>query len=313
MNRIERPEQIHPETVTGDSPAAPLQDAGARALRAEIGVNGPEPVMDLRPERGLAHSVHAIKDTRDGFRLFRLGWTLGWLDIKLRYRGSMLGPFWMTLSTAIMVGAMGFLYAALFNINLRVYLPFLSFSLILWGYLNSAVSEGCSTFTGSVGLIHALRMPFSVHVLRVTIRGLLTFLHSAAVVAIVFVIFGIAPRLNWEAPAGVLLWLADMYAITLLFGVLGARFRDMPPVSASVMQILFFVTPIIWKPDLIFIGRQYLLLDPCYPLVEIVRGPLMNQEVRPSIWLAAVAYSGLLWVAAFALFSRMRTRLAYWV
>nr|WP_242011455.1 ABC transporter permease [Acetobacter fallax] len=314
MNRNERPE-------IGAAENEGLAGAGASAsavmdepeLRAALAAQGPEPVLELRPEKGLAHIIHAMRDFRQGLGLFRLGWMLGWLDIKLRYRGSMLGPFWMTISTAILVGSMGVLYATLFHIELRIYLPFLSFSLILWAYLNSTVSEGCAAFTRSAGLIHAVRMPFSVHVLRVTVRNFLTFLHSVGVIALVFVIFRIEPTLNWQIPAGLGLWAADLYAITLLMGVLGARFRDIPPVMGSVMQILFFITPVLWKPDLIYTGRQYLLFDPCYPMIEIVRGPFMGTPVRPSIWLVAVLYSIVLWVVSFLLFARMRARLAYWV
>nr|WP_242010521.1 ABC transporter permease [Acetobacter musti] len=307
-------------TQSGDAPmaagsAAPDHPAVSAEpeLRAEIAAQGPEPVLDLRPEKGFAHILHALRDFRQGMALFRLGWMLGWLDIKLRYRGSMLGPFWMTISTAVLVGSMGVLYAALFHIELRVYLPFLSFSLVLWALLGSTVSEGCATFTRSAGLIHAVRMPFSTHVLRVTVRNFLTFLHSVGVIAIVFMIFHITPTLNWQIPASLMLWGVDLYAITLLVGVLGARFRDIPPVSASVMQILFFVTPVLWKPDLIYTGRQYMLLDPCFPFLEIIRGTFMGTPVRPSIWLMAILYSMILWFISFLLFARMRARLAYWV
>src|SRR5262249_37328135 len=43
-------------------------------------------------------------------------------DIRLRYRGSIIGPFWLTLSMAIMIGAMGFLYSKLFNQDMTTYL-----------------------------------------------------------------------------------------------------------------------------------------------------------------------------------------------
>src|SRR4051812_20162269 len=70
----------------------------------------------------------AIDDVRAGLKLWRLAWSLGWLDIRLRYRGSMLGPFWLTISTGVMVGSLGFLYAALWHISVRDYLPFLALS-----------------------------------------------------------------------------------------------------------------------------------------------------------------------------------------
>ncbi|WP_338421411.1 ABC transporter permease [Acetobacter estunensis] len=296
----ERPLSSTPAPIT-DEPHVQAELAGAM------------PVLDLRPERGFGHVVHALRDIGGGMRLLRLGWTLGWLDICQRYRGSLLGPFWLTLSTAILVSAMGVLYATLFHIDLAVYLPFLCFSLVLWSFLAGTVTEGCATFTNASGLIHAMRMPFFVHVERSVVRNVLTFLHSVGVIVILFLIFHVHPTLDWQLPVGMGLWLLDLFAITLLMGVLGARFRDMPPIASNVMQILFFITPVLWKPDLITLGRQYLLLDPCYPLIEVLRGPFMGSAVRPSIWWTAIAYSVALWSIAFGLFARMRSRLAYWV
>ena len=89
----------------------------------------------------------AVRDASNGTALWPLAWTLGWLDIRLRYRGSMLGPFWLTLSTGIMVASLGVLYSTLFHMDVREYLPFLSLSFVLWGFLGTIVSESCTAFT----------------------------------------------------------------------------------------------------------------------------------------------------------------------
>ncbi|MFT8719185.1 ABC transporter permease [Acetobacter sp.] len=313
MSSTEGPESRIIPVDHSEPMATPEPIINEPTVAAELATRGAEPVMDLQPERGLGRLRHALDDMRESLRLFRLGWTLGWLDIKLRYRGSLLGPFWVTISTVILVAAMGVLYATLLHTDLKSYLPFLCFSLVLWAYLGGIITDGCGTFTSVANVIHAVRMPFSMHVTRVMVRNFLTFLHSVGVIVVLFVVFGIVPTLNWSLPTGVFLWMADLYALTLTLGVLGARFRDMPPIAASVLQILFFVTPVLWKPDLIYLGRQYMLLDPCYPLIEIVRGPFMGTPVRPSIWLMAVVYSVSLWMISFLLFSRMRSRIAYWV
>src|SRR5215472_7810820 len=80
-----------------------------------------------------ANARLAMQDIADGLRLWRLAWTLAWLDIRLRYRGSMLGPFWLTISTGVMVGALGVLYSTLFKMDIASYLPFLALSQVLWG------------------------------------------------------------------------------------------------------------------------------------------------------------------------------------
>ena len=55
------------------------------------------------------------KDILTGMCSLRIWGTLGWHDIKQRYRRSVLGPFWFTLSTAIMVGVLGALYSSILN------------------------------------------------------------------------------------------------------------------------------------------------------------------------------------------------------
>src|ERR1700744_1937502 len=191
----------------------------------------------------------AWKDLRDGARLWRLAWALGWLDIRLRYRGSMLGPFWLTLSTGIMVAALGILYSTLFKLDLATYLPFLALSQVLWGFLASLVSEACTTFTDAEGVIRSVRMPFFVFSLRALIRNAVVLGHNIVVIVVVFAIFDTWPGISGlMALPGLLLWVIDALALTLILGAFCARFRDIQPIVNSVMQIAFFITPVIWKP-----------------------------------------------------------------
>ncbi|OUJ06807.1 permease [Acetobacter malorum] len=270
-------------------------------------------MLTLLPEKGASYVAHAWQDLLSGMKLARLGATLGWLDIKLRYRGSILGPFWLTASTAVMVAAMGVLYAYLMNMDVHKYLPFLTLSLVLWGFVGSTLQDGCTTFTSAAALIHSARMPYSLHVLRATVRNLLTLAHNIPVVVVVFLWFRVAPTWSWTMGAACALWIFDSFMATLLLGILGARFRDVPPIVASTLQILFFVTPILWAPELMKTGQDWLLLDPFFPLMEIVRTPFTGDIVSTAIWPAALAWSAGLTVFTFALFARMRARLAYWV
>ncbi|WP_349935109.1 ABC transporter permease [Acetobacter sp. A11-2] len=272
-----------------------------------------QPVLHLVPERGFSYFVHAAQDFARGFRHARLGLTLAWLDIRLRYRGSILGPFWLTATTAIMVAAMGVLYAYLLNTDVHTYLPFLTLSLVLWGFVGGTMQEGCGTFTGAARLIHAARMPYSLHVLRVAVRNILVFAHNVPVVAGVFLWFHVSPKWSWTVLPATGLWLVDCFFAVLLLGILGARFRDVPPIMASLTQVMFFVTPILWSPQLMTTGQAWLLLDPFYPLIEILRAPFTGDVMQTTVWPAALGWSAVLIVATFCLFARMRTRLAYWV
>ncbi|HUN44602.1 MAG TPA: ABC transporter permease [Acetobacteraceae bacterium] len=272
-------------------------------------------LLDLRADMSLsARHELAISDIVKGSRLWRLAWTLGWLDIKLRYRGSMLGPFWLTLSTGIMVGALGLLYASLFHMNLHEYLPFLSLSLVLWGFLSAMVSEACITFTEAEGVIRSVRMPFFVFATRVVIRNLLALAHNIVVIVVVFALLSVVP--GWGAflaLPGLLLWIVDSLALSLLLGSFCARFRDIQPIVNSLMQIAFFMTPVIWKPEQA--GHRFFLLqpNPFFDLLQVVRAPILGMPADPVTWLGACLYSLALLVVAWLFFIRARGRVTFWL
>ncbi len=274
-----------------------------------------ETTLDLIAGLGyFGRQRQAIADIRGALRLWRLGATLAWLDVKGRYRGSMLGPLWLTLSTAVMVAALGFLYSTLFHMVLREYLPFLVLSLVLWGYLQTLVTEACLGFTQNDSMIRAVRMPFSLYGGRIVLRNVIVLGHNVIVIFVVFVIFNAWPgaRVALALPA-LLLWLIDSLALTMSLAAVCARFRDIPPIMGSIMQIAFFVSPVIWRPELIHRGAALLPLNPFYSLFEIVRAPLLGDIPGGIIWLSALAYSGVLLILSWLLFVRVRGRLAFWV
>ncbi len=272
-------------------------------------------VLDLRGERSRAALRGlAVRDVVDGLRLWRLAVTLGWLDIKLRYRGSMLGPFWLTLSTAVMVTALGVLFATLYHMDVRDYLPFLALSQVLWGFLATLIADGCTCFTSSEPLILAIRMPLSVHALRVLVRALLILAHNVLVIVGVDLWFSLWPgTVLWLAIPGLLLWVLDAFALCLILGAIGARFRDIPPIVASIVQIAFFVTPVIWKPVQLGAHAWILPYNPFFDLIEVVRAPLLGYLPSTMTWLMAVGYSVLLLFVTWRLMVRARGRVPFWL
>ncbi|MCF3945397.1 ABC transporter permease [Acidiphilium sp. AL] len=288
--------------------------ATERAIRA----SETQPLFTLSADRGWIQRFQlAGTDLRGGVKLWRLAWSLAFSDIRLRYRGSALGPFWLTLSTAIMIGAMAFLYADLFHTDIHTYLPYLTVSIILWNYLNMLVSDGCTCFSQVESMIRGIRMPFTVHAARSVIRNTIILAHNIIVVVAVFAIMGVSMSLYslWAIP-GFLLWLIDAFAMSILFGAFCARFRDVPQIIMSVMQIAFFVTPIMWYASLLEKhpeGELLIRFNPFYYLLEIVRGPLLGTPMTLDMVWKALIVSGVLILVATVGFARTRGRIAYWV
>ncbi|UZE48132.1 ABC transporter permease [Rhodopseudomonas sp. P2A-2r] len=256
----------------------------------------------------------AWADAIEGFSLWRLWVTLGWNDILQRYRRSILGPFWLTASMAIMVIALGVLYAELFKMQIREFLPFLCVGLLVWNLLSGFLGEAGALFTGSESYIKQIRLPYSVYVYRSTWSKFVIFAHNFVIYFGVLLYFQFWPgAVMLLAIPGIILVLINGALANLCIGIISARFRDVPQVVTSVVQIVFFVTPIFWKPELLQ-RRAYLAdLNPFYHLIEIVRAPLLGQIPTGKHYLAVLLITLVNLVVASVFFTRFRARIAYWV
>ncbi len=239
---------------------------------------------------------------------------LGWHDIRQRYRRSVLGPFWFTLTTLVMVGVLGFLYSTLLRQEIADYLPYLGIGIVVWQFISTVANEGCMTLIGSGHLIKQIRMPLTTHVCRMAWRNFIILLHSLPVVIALMMFFGHA--LSWRimllVPALSILLLNAVWS-GIVFGILCARYRDVAPIVGNLFQIGFFLTPVMWRVDALKERAWIANYNPLHHLIEIVRSPILSVPVPLESWAVSI---GLL-IGGFAvaqyLMVRCRERVAYWI
>ena len=270
--------------------------------------------IPVSPPTAASQVAIALLDLIEGARTSHLWGLLGWQDIRRRYRRSIIGPFWLTISMGALVAMLSILYGALLKVEIADYAPFIALGFIVWTLISSLIIDGCAVFTSAESMIKQVDLPLSVHVYRMVWRNLLIFCHNAAIFGVVAVIFSIWP--GWAGlvvvPGLVLLCLNGLW-MGLLFGLISARFRDMPPIMDSIVRILFFVTPIIWMPELLPDRAVLLNFNPFYHFLQLVRAPLLGQAPELVSWLAVMGIMVIGWLVTFALFCRYRWRVAYWV
>ena len=261
-----------------------------------------------------SQTVLALRDVVEGAGAFRLWGMLGWQDIRQRYRRSTLGPFWLTISMGALVGGLGVLYSGLFKMDIADYLPFVAAGLILWGLISGLITEGCAAFIGAEGIIKQVSLPLSVHVYRVVWRNIIVFAHNVIIYVVAAVFFSIHP--GWVGllilPGLALLCLNGVW-MGLLLGLVSARFRDVPQIVASVVQVTFFLTPIIWKPELLPDRAFILEFNPFFHLLELVRAPSLGQAPGLGSWLVTLGITLGGWLVTLLMYRRYRWRVAYWV
>lgn len=256
----------------------------------------------------------ALKDVATGLAQWQLWGRLGWNDILQRYRRSALGPFWLTASMSVMVLSLGILYATLFNTPIDDFLPFLCVGLLLWSLISSFLTEGGTLFTGSESYIKQVRLPYSIYVFRATWSKVIIFAHNFLIYFAVLFYFGINPGwVSLLAIPGFIIVLLNGALATLFIGMISARFRDIPPLINSVVQIIFFVTPITWKPELLRHHAYLVHYNPFHAMIDVVRAPLLGTMPAAVDYavLAGLTLVNLIVVGLF--FSAFRSRISYWV
>lgn len=256
----------------------------------------------------------AIDDIIKGWSQRELWIAMGLQEIRQRYRRSKIGPFWLTISMGVMVLALGILYGSIFGQELSNYLPYLSAGFVIWGLISGLILDGVNSFIQAEGLIKQLPAPLSIYVYRTVWSNLIIFFHNIIIFFMVSAWFGYYPNhyILLVFPI-LLLLLANGLWLGLLLGLLSARFRDIPQIVASLVQIMFFITPVIWKPEMLPGKTLVINANPFYYLVEIIRAPLMGSLPPTSIFIGVSIITLIGWVITITIYGALRWRIPYWV
>jgi lipopolysaccharide transport system permease protein len=260
------------------------------------------------------HYEAAWSDLVSGFTQWRVWTRLGWQEVKRRYRRTLLGPFWATLSIGMFIGGMVFIWAPLFNTDVSSYLPFLSAGLVTWAYTVALINEGCTTYTAGAGIITQLNFPYTVLNFMVIWRNIIVFFHNVLIVVIV--VIALKVRVSWETLLvipGILIIAVNGAWMTLLLGMMSTRFRDVPPLVGNLTQILMFITPVFWLPNQLGAGHKVITYNYMHHLIEVMRAPMLGTMPSQLSYEITIGGAMLGWLVAFEMYARFRRRIPYWL
>ncbi len=257
-----------------------------------------------------------FEDIIMSFKDSRLPFFLAYSDIRQRYRRSSLGPFWITISMGVTIACIGIIFGNIFKSPMRDFLPFLTTGLILWCFISSVLTEATTVFPNAEGIIRQLPIPLFTHIYRMIMRNIYILGHNILVLPIVYLCVGkaVSSQCLLFIP-GFLILLVNLAWMSLVLSILCARFRDLTQIVASLLQIFFYITPIIWMPSLLPTRASLMILEPnpFFHLLAIVRNPLLSQPTTISNWVISCLIGVLGTVASIIFFNIYRRRIAYWI
>jgi len=257
----------------------------------------------------------AARDIIDGISRWELWIRLGRIEIRRRYRRTVIGPFWTTLSMAIFILAVGVVFANLWKMSLESYLPYLTSGLIAWIFVSTIITESCNVFTSAEGILKQFSFPLTTFACLNVWRNLVVFFHNFVIYIVVALIFtvNIGPQ-TLLFIVGLAFIVVNGVWLTILIGMLSCRFRDVQPLVSSFLQILMLVTPIFWPPEQVG-NLRYFLVDPnvIYHFVMLIRAPLLGEIPSLLSWVVVMTSTVIGWGFTFYILAKYRSRVIYWI
>ncbi|WFP75511.1 ABC transporter permease [Mesorhizobium sp. WSM4906] len=225
-----------------------------------------------------------LRDVIRSVLLYRVWFFIGTQDIRRRYRRSFIGPLWILLNLGVYVGAIGFVYGVMFGQDLKAFLPYLMLGFVTWGLVSASVVDACMIFPGSEGYIKQFSYPKQIYILRALVSNSMNFAMGLIAVAFVQIFLGTFEPTGWimAIPGLILLYMA-LLGHTAIFAYLGTAFRDLPHALAGVLQVVFYLTPIVVPASVLKNhGLEFVyLVNPIYHLIDVVRDPILTANWAP--------------------------------
>lgn len=249
-----------------------------------------------------------------GVKNWRFWSLLAWFDIRGRYRRTLLGPFWSVLNSITFIVILASVYSLLWKVELAKFLPFVAAGYFTWMLFASCIGESCQAFPANGETLKNMPIAPSALLARVVARNLIVFAHNYLVFIGIALIFGVPLTGIFAAIPGVLIVAATSLGIGTVLAFLVARYRDFEQIIQSLLQVVFFISPILWQEKLLPPEARGLAdLNPVFHLLRLVRNPLLGEVPEFSAYLVGLVIMGVALAFGLYCYVACRRRLVYWL
>lgn len=246
----------------------------------------------------------------------QLALMLGWQDVRQSYRRSPIGPFWVTITTGVLIATIGFVFGLLFKIPYRDYLPYLALGILVWNFISQVISEASQVFIGAADLVKQIKLPIYVYVTRLIWRAFVIFLHNVVLIPIMFLILSVP--ISWVmllSLLGLILVIINLAWIVVALGIVATRYRDFSQLTTSLLTVFFYLTPVMWKKDGLDASVVEILVkyNPFSIFLSLIRDPLLGEVPMLRTWITAILMALVGWSIALLISSRYSKRVVFWL
>ena len=254
-----------------------------------------------------------IETVREIIRFRDLVTALVVRELKMRYRGSILGFLWSFLNPLLLMAVYALVFSFFTRHQIEHYTLFVLTGLLPWLWFSTGLSHSVGSIVGGGPLIKKIVFPVEILPLVTVLSNLANYLLSLPVLVAFFLFFGVNLT-AWALflPVLILVQFVFMTGLALALASLNVYLKDIEQVMGNLLTLAFFLTPILYPASFVPERLKILLyMNPLAPLFEGYRNVLFYGSPPPWEWLGGLTILSLLIAAAgFATFNHLRDAFA---
>ncbi|MCP4073723.1 MAG: ABC transporter permease [Hyphomicrobiales bacterium] len=226
-----------------------------------------------------------------------------------------MGTIWLMMGLVLIVSAKGMLFAGILNLPADRIIPNIAIGLLLWRLFSGIVLASCTAFSGFKSNFESGYFPLFIPIFEVVVRQIFEFVHGIIPMMIIVLIFLVPqPTALLFLIVGLSLSLLTVLPVGYLLAVISTRYRDIAALIQSSMKLIYFMTPVIWLPEMAKGALKWVLIfNPFFHLIEIVRAPLIGQPIDPANWVVVLGIAITSWLLVAFSYRLYGRRILLWL
>ncbi len=186
------------------------------------------------------------------FSYWELLVTLTRKELKVKYRGSVLGFFWSLLNPILTMAVYSFVFSIVLRAGIEEFAIFLICALLPFNFLSNSVNYGTGIIISNSNLVNKIYFPREILPLSIVFSNLINFFFELVALFIVLAVLGYKFYLFlYILPVLIFIQFFLVVGMTLLVSALNVFFRDLQHLITIIMMVWFFGTPIIYPLHLV--------------------------------------------------------------
>jgi ABC-type polysaccharide/polyol phosphate export permease len=257
----------------------------------------------------------AIADIKKSLLIKHVWTNLAILEIKSSYKRTILGPFWIVITTFVLIFAMGPLYSYIFKIKFEDYFLYIVCGFTFWEFIKQNILEATKIFPESNGIILSQPFPISLYIFKSLYKNIIIFLHNLIVVipTVFFFNNNISFNTFFFFTIGAAINCITIFFLSLIISIICTRYKDMAQIIVSILTVMFFLTPILWTVDMAGERAFFVYGNIFFIMIDVIRLPLISSNIPVNSLIALVALNLIIIPLSLYIFGKFKSKIAYWV